>query len=461
MSFGSEITRRGVRGILVVPAVGLSLLLGSSIALGGSGLTEAYIHVPMPPGFRVVLTDLDGPVFADSSGKTLYDWPRRSLRNGPTGDNKDESECSSTKATVDSGLMSPYPAGLLAPDLDQRPSCTQAWPPARAAANAKPVDNWTIITRKDGIRQWAYAGYALYTSALDRQGGEVLGGSSRRSGGDGPVVRKPVGPPPDVPPGFGVVSTALGRLLVANNGFSVYVSDHDDPGHSNCDALCAETWTPILAPDLSRPRGQWSIIQRVGGVRQWAFMRKPLYLYVEDHSEVHSLKGSDVPGWHNVYTQLTPSPPKGFTAQDTTSGQTLADSHGMTIYVYSCGDDTTDQLGCDYPSETQAYRLAMCGGGDPVRCRWTFPYVLAPKNVRGGSRAAWSAIDIDPMTGRFAQPNQPAALHVWAYRGRPVYTFAGDKRPGDINADGHGEFGGRREGYRAFWLRDDYYAGND
>src|SRR5579863_7571854 len=89
-------------------------------------LTETYIHAPMPPGFRVIVTELDGPVFADASGKTLYSWPRRELRNGGTGDNKGESECGSVKSTTNAGLMSPYPPGLLLPELDQRPSCTQA-----------------------------------------------------------------------------------------------------------------------------------------------------------------------------------------------------------------------------------------------------------------------------------------------------------------------------------------------
>jgi hypothetical protein len=66
---------------------------------------------------------------------------------------------------------------------------------------------------------------------------------------------------------------------------------------------------------------------------------------------------------------------------------------------------------------------------------------------------------IDPKTGRYAEANAAGALKVWAYRQRPVYTYAGDKRPGDINADGFGEFRGLRNGFKAFWLRDDFYNG--
>jgi predicted lipoprotein with Yx(FWY)xxD motif len=36
---------------------------------------------------------------------------------------------------------------------------------------------------------------------------------------------------------------------------------------------------------------------------------------------------------------MTPPPPREFTVQDTTIGQVLSDAHGMTIYVYQCGDE--------------------------------------------------------------------------------------------------------------------------
>jgi len=52
---------------------------------GISRLVEAYVAVPMPPGFHVESTELDGPVFADANGRTLYTWPSHKLRNGNAG----------------------------------------------------------------------------------------------------------------------------------------------------------------------------------------------------------------------------------------------------------------------------------------------------------------------------------------------------------------------------------------
>jgi predicted lipoprotein with Yx(FWY)xxD motif len=43
---------------------------------------------------------------------------------------------------------------------------------------------------------------------------------------------------------------------------------------------------------------------------------------------------------------------------------------------------------------------------------------------------------VDKVTGARIPDDKPGGLAVWAYRGRPVYTFAGDKAPGDAYGDG-------------------------
>ena len=81
----------------------------------------------------------------------------------------------------------------------------------------------------------------------------------------------------------------------------------------------------------------------------------------------------------------------------------------------------------------------MCGGSSAERCARNFPYVEAAPGARASGRT-WSGVEIDPASGNLATPGKPGALRVWAYRDRPVYTFAGDERPGEVNADGLGEF---------------------
>jgi predicted lipoprotein with Yx(FWY)xxD motif len=417
--------------------------------------TEDFVRESMPPGFSVEATELEGPVFADSRSRTLYRWHLQSLRNGDTGDRRDgASACNGHIYTESSGLMSPYPAGLLLPELDKRLSCADVWPPVIATANSVPVGKWTIIKRENSSRQWAHDGYPLYTSILDRQRGDVFGGTRRREKADAPAVREPVGPSPNIPPGFRVNTVASGRLLVGHEGYSIYFQDGDDSDRSNCDRACTRNWEPVLAPETAQAQGEWSIFERSPGIKQWAFRKKPLYTHTADQ-KFGSLVGSDVPGWHNVYTQRAPIPPEAFTVQDTRSGHVLADARGMTIYIYNCGDDALDQLACDHPDTTQVYRFAICGGGDPARCLRTWPPVLAPKDAKSESRS-WSVMDIDPKTGHRAVPGQADALRVWAFRDRPVYNFAGDRKPGDIAGDAWGEFYGNRNGFKAFWLRDDF-----
>lgn len=418
-------------------------------------VSEIYVREPMPPGFKVIVADFEGPVFADAKGKTLYNWPRTGLRNGDAGEQKGKPTCDDHKYTENAGLMSPYPGGLELPEVETRPSCTDVWPPVLAKPNAKPVGKWTIIERKDGGKQWAYDEYALYTSVLDRGPGDVFGGSRLGGSSEGGAQREPVGPPPNIPPQFAVRVVATGRLLtIGATGRSVYYSDQDAPGRSNCDLECLRAWEPVLAPESVRPQGDWSIIESSPGVKQWAFRKLPVYTRALD-SKSASLEGSDVPGWHNAYTQMAPPAPVGFAVNDMHSGQVLGDAKGMTVYVYNCNDDAVDQLACNHPDTPQAYRLAICGRGDPELCLKNFPYVIAAKGTKSNSHI-WSAMDIDPQTGKKATRDTAGALHVWAYRDRPVYNCARDKKPGDIECDTWGEFNGARNGYKALWLRDDF-----
>ncbi len=442
-----------VARLTLAAAVLGTLLLRGAVAFGASA-AEAYVPEPMPPGVRVIPTEADGNVFADASGHTLYIWPQHEQRNGNAGEEKGKPLCDDTVARETMGWMSPYPPGLELPDLDTRPTCAQVWPPFMAQAGATPTGKWTVIERSGDAKQWAYDGMAVYTSVLDREPGDVLGGHTRLVRSDGASIRVPIGPLPNVPSQFAVVSVATGRLVTLRSGFSVYTWDRDGSNKSNCTGTCLQQWSPVLAPDYAHPDGEWSIFARAPGIKQWAFRGKPVYAHNSDW-KARSMDGADETGWHNVYTKGQPDPPRGFfTTQDSRSGEVLADARGMTVYIYYCGEDSLHQLACDHPDAPQIYRFAICGRKfDPADCVKTFPYVIAPENAKSGSRI-WSTMYIDPASGRKSHAGAGGALQVWAYRGRPIYTFAGDKQPGDINGDGWGEATGKRNGFKAFWLRD-------
>jgi len=416
-------------------------------------LTEDYVREEMPPGFQVVVAELEGAVFADAGGKTLYSWPLMPLRNSNAGELKGRPTCSDTVYQENTGWMSPYPGGLVLPEVETRPSCVEVWPPVLAAADAKPVGKWTILDGPGGRKQWAYDGQALYTSTLDRNKGDVWGGTSTNLRRDGTgAVRWPVGPARNIPPQFKIMAYAYGRLLTLTNEHAVYVYEGDKPGKIGCVGQCLEKFSPILAPERIRPQGEWTILERSPGVKQWAYRGMPVYSYNLEE-KYPSFEGGEEPGWRNVFTQLAPQFPKGFRITDTFSGQMLADSQGRTIYTYNCNDDAVDQLDCSHPSQPQAYRLALCGKGDWKRCLQTFPYLTAGPEEKSETHF-WSIKYIDPRSGRWVEAGAGGALRVWAYRDRPVYLCARDRKPGDYECDSWGEWSGVRNGFMGFWIRD-------
>lgn len=433
----------------------MSFVLGGAASAAEMKTVEDYAKVPMPSGIQVIHTALEGPVFADSNGKTLYIWPQKAMRIGFAGDPKDKSVCDDTPTTKTAGMMSPWPAGLDLPEVDQRLSCAATWPPVLAPDDAEEIGRWSVVTRSDGNKQWAYDHQPVYTSILDTRVGDTNGATSvSRRGGDEPAERDVVGPPPNVPPGLNVVTTRAGRMVVNEKRYAIYTWDGDQPNKSNCVGACARTWNPVLAPASAQPQGEWTIVERALGVRQWAFRTKPVYTFTEDTSTV-SLAGSDVPGWNNVFTQIAPPHPTEFTVQMTLAGDVLADASGKTIYHYTCGDDSFDQMSCDTMESPQVYRIAIAGGGDWDRALKTWPYVQASANAKSPS-LLWTVVYVDPKTGRRAEAGQDGALRVWAYRGRPVYTYAGDKAPGDTEGNGIGEWQGYRNGFRTFYVREEF-----
>ncbi|MGA2088660.1 MAG: hypothetical protein ABSG66_07055 [Stellaceae bacterium] len=54
-------------------------------------------------------------------------------------------------------------------------TCADHWPPLMAPAGAMPMGAWSIVTRDDGTKQWAYKGKPLYGWVKDEKPGETTG----------------------------------------------------------------------------------------------------------------------------------------------------------------------------------------------------------------------------------------------------------------------------------------------
>lgn len=53
--------------------------------------------------------------------------------------------------------------------------CAVNWPPFKAPTNAIKIDNWNVIVRSDGSKQWTYKGKPLYGFMEDKKPGDVAG----------------------------------------------------------------------------------------------------------------------------------------------------------------------------------------------------------------------------------------------------------------------------------------------
>ena len=53
--------------------------------------------------------------------------------------------------------------------------CAVNWPPLAAKADDKTSGSWTVVTRDDGSKQWAYKGKPVYTWIKDQKAGDKTG----------------------------------------------------------------------------------------------------------------------------------------------------------------------------------------------------------------------------------------------------------------------------------------------
>jgi len=110
-------------------AISLSTVL-LALSVSGSLAAEAWMEADSSMG----------KIYTDAKGMTLYTFDK---------DEPGKSNC-----------------------YDQ---CAVNWPPFLAEAGAMAEEEWTIVDRTDGTKQWAYEGKPLYLYIEDKKAGDVTG----------------------------------------------------------------------------------------------------------------------------------------------------------------------------------------------------------------------------------------------------------------------------------------------
>lgn len=95
-------------------------------------------------------------------------------------------------------------------------------------------------------------------------------------------------------------------LMTGANGMTLYTFDKDvaGSGKSVCNGQCATNWPPLMASATDQSGGDWTVITRDDGSKQWAWSGKPLYFWSKDQ------KPGDVTGdgFNKVWTAVRPAP---------------------------------------------------------------------------------------------------------------------------------------------------------
>ena len=93
-----------------------------------------------------------------------------------------------------------------------------------------------------------------------------------------------------------------GATLVDSAGLTLYTFDKDavGSGKSTCNGPCAANWPPLGAAAADSGSGEWSIVVRDDGSRQWAYQGKPVYRWIKDQKPGDKTGDGVNKVWHIV-----------------------------------------------------------------------------------------------------------------------------------------------------------------
>jgi predicted lipoprotein with Yx(FWY)xxD motif len=332
-------------------------------------------------------------VFADASGLTLYysdkDQPGRSL-------------CTA--------------------------ECLKTWRPFTASADAQDMGQWKTISRDDGSKQWAYNNKPLYTNAGDQKFGDSKGNGAEGETWHAASLDAAAGSP--IPLGISVreVADANGHALTDQKGMPLYAFAGDlKKDAPSCGAApCLHTWKPFAAPLLAVAIGDFSVVNRPDGIRQWAFKGEPLYTYSGD-VELGDARGRGVDQRVAVAMMARYFMPANVAVRSNPQhGGFLVTAEGMSLYAR----DTTKYMGLGNHAARGGAKaepkvgMAIGTTGCVDECLKKWKALEAPADAQPWG--SWSVM------------TRPDGGKQWAYLGYALYTSANDKKPGDVN--GHDEY---------------------
>jgi predicted lipoprotein with Yx(FWY)xxD motif len=273
--------------------------------------------------------------------------------------------------------------------------CAPLWQPVVAASDATVAGDWSLVDRGDGTKQIAHRGMPLYRYAKDPAPGTTFGDGVGKTWW---LAARDIW----TPPGIAISRGADGRALTDAKGRRLYfnASDKIVSGasiklDSGCDKTCLGNWKPVAAPLAAVASGDWSIVAREDGPRQWAFLGKPLYVPVDDG------RGADR-AWQVARLEPPPPVPGGVRYYPSDGGEVAANAEGFTVYALRARSKVDD--------------TPMLCDADCLRAYWR-PVAAAPDAKPVGDWTIEEGFD---------------GVKQWAFKGELLFTHTRDEAPGEI-----------------------------
>lgn len=169
--------------------------------------------------------------------------------------------------------------------------CLDAWPALLATDADEAIAPFSIITRTNGLKQWAINNMPLYLFAQDITAEDTNG----ENVGNVWHIARPAPVKIDDHAEHGLRLVAHGDVLDSQSktgaelqGITLYTFDNDtaNSGESTCFDSCASTWPPLYATSADQAFGDYSIVERSEDnttTFQWAYKGLPLYFLASDN----------------------------------------------------------------------------------------------------------------------------------------------------------------------------------
>jgi LPXTG-motif cell wall-anchored protein len=258
---------------------------------------------------------------------------------------------------------------------------------------------------------------------------------------------------------------SLGSVLVGPNGMTLYYYTKDTANVSNCTGACAQAWPPLTvtgAPTAGAGvSGTLGVLTRADGSQQVTYNGWPLYYYVGDQKPGDA-NGQNVGGvWYVATPTLAAAPGASSSSSSTTS---TPSSGAATSGTAASTTSPTTSSSSPAPSSTTS---SSAGGSAPSTTGWTLsvaqnaqlgPILVGPNgmtlyrfakdslntsNCSGACSQLWPPLTVTGtptvgagLPGTVGVITRADGTRQVTYNGWPLYYYASDQKPGDVNGQG-------------------------